>query len=107
TGARNRGIGLERLAEWMATAPARVFGLGDRKGVIAPGRDADLVVFDAEATTIVDARALEHRHAVTLYDGLTLCGRVESTWLRGRRVFRDGGFTAGPSGRTLMAAGHR
>jgi allantoinase len=102
TEARRRSIGLDRVVEWMARRPANLVGLAGRKGAIAPGCDADLVVFDAEATFTVDARALEHRHPITPYDGRTLAGRVEATWLRGSPVFCDGSLVGPPSGRTLL-----
>jgi allantoinase len=102
TEARNRGIGLDRVVQWMAQRPAQLVGLAGRKGAIAPGYDGDLVIFDAEATFTVDVRALEHRHPITPYEGRTLAGRVDATWLRGCPVFRDGGFLGPPSGRTLL-----
>jgi allantoinase len=102
TEARRRGIPLDRVVQWMAERPAQLVGLSGRKGAIAPGYDADLVVFDAESTFTVDARALEHRHPITPYVGRTLVGRVEATWLRGAPVFRDGGFVGPLSGRTLL-----
>jgi allantoinase len=102
TEARRRDIGLDRVVQWTAQRPTELVGLAGRKGAIAPGYDADLVVFDAEATFTVDARALEHRHPITPYDGRTLTGRVEATWLRGSPVFRDGAFRGPPSGRTLL-----
>ena len=67
TGARRRGFGLADLARWMCAAPARLAGLADRKGAIAPGHDADLVVWDPEASFTVDATALHHRHKITPY----------------------------------------
>jgi allantoinase len=102
TEARRRGVTVDRVVEWMAHRPAQLVGLAGRKGAIAPGNDADLVVFDAKATFTVDARALEHRHPITPYDGRTLAGRVVATWLRGSPVFRDGDFPGPPSGRTLL-----
>jgi allantoinase len=102
TEARHRGIGLDHVIQWMAQRPAQLVGLTGRKGAIAPGYDGDLVVFDAEATFTVDARALEHRHPITPYEGRTLAGRVDATWLRGSPVVRDGGFLQPPSGRTLL-----
>jgi allantoinase len=104
--ARRRGVSLGQVVEWMAARPAQLVGLGRRKGQIAQGFDADLVVFNADETFTVDAKALEHRHPVTPYDGRVLAGRVESTWLRGRLVFRGGGFPARPWGRILRSSSH-
>jgi allantoinase len=101
TGARARGFGVERLADWMAAAPARLAGLAGRKGAIAVGRDADLVLFDPDAAFRVDAAALHHRHAISPYHGRELRGRVRRTWLRGRPIFEDGRLAGPPMGETL------
>ncbi|MDT0344043.1 allantoinase AllB [Streptomyces litchfieldiae] len=93
TAARRRGHQLADVAHWMATAPARLAGL-ERKGAIAPGRDADFAVLDPEATFTVDPAALHHRNPVTAYAGRTLHGVVRATWLRGRLVAEDGAVTA-------------
>jgi allantoinase len=80
TEARRRGHGLADVARWMAQAPAALVGLA-RKGRIAAGADADLVVFAPDAPYTVGE--LHHRHAVTPYAGRELTGVVRSTWLRG------------------------
>jgi allantoinase len=80
TGARARGIGLESVVRWMATAPARLAGLS-AKGAIAVGRDADLVAFAPDERWTVGR--LEHRNPVTPYAGRELVGAVRRTWLRG------------------------
>ncbi|KAB8168008.1 allantoinase AllB [Streptomyces sp. 3MP-14] len=85
TAAAERGHGLADVARWMATAPARLAGL-HHKGAIAPGHDADLAVFDPEATFTVDPATLHHRNPVTAYAGRTLRGVVRATWLRGTRI---------------------
>jgi allantoinase len=80
TGARARGVGLDQVVRWMATAPARLAGLS-RKGAIAVGKDADLVAFAPdEGWTVGD---LAHRNPVTPYSGRALVGAVRRTWLRG------------------------
>jgi allantoinase len=100
TVARRRGVPVERLARWLAAAPAELAGLR-HKGRIAPGCDADLVVFDPDAAFVVDPSRLHQRHPVTPYAGRELCGRVETTWLRGRRVFDHGSLLGSPTGRVL------
>jgi allantoinase len=87
TGMRARGIALERLAGWMCAAPARLLGISARKGALAPGHDADLVVWDPEAEFVVTEGLLLHRHKLTPYLGARLAGVVHSTWLRGECVY--------------------
>jgi len=80
TGARARGIGLDRVVQWMAEAPARLAGLSG-KGAIAVGKAADLVAFAPEERWIVGD--LQHRNPLTPYTGRSLVGAVRRTWLRG------------------------
>ena len=87
TGARHRGVTLERLVEWMSAAPARLAGLGHRKGAIAPGFDADLVLLDPDARFTVHPTALLHRHPITPYAGRALFGVVVQTHVAGRLVY--------------------
>jgi allantoinase len=101
TGAAAREIPLERLAVWLSASPARLAGLGGRKGRIAVGLDADLVVWDPDAEGTVDAKTLYHRHPVTPYDGRRLRGRVMTTLVRGTIVFDKGDFANAPMGVTL------
>ena len=85
TEAQQRGVTLSQVASWMAEGPARIAGVPD-KGQLAPGNDADLVIFDPEATWTVDAGSLHHRNPITPYDKRELSGQVVSTWLRGQQV---------------------
>ncbi len=101
TAARERGHSLADLAQWMSAAPACLVGLDGSKGAIAPGRDADLVLFDPDASFTVDPSALYHRHPVTPYAGLVLHGVVRATYLRGRMAWDGRGFAARPAGRLL------
>ena len=107
TGARARGLGVERIAEWMSAAPARLAGLDRRKGRIAVGYDADLVIWDPDAEVVVDAATLQHRHPITPYHGMRLRGRVHATILRGEVIFQmeagsgDPAFAGSPRGRVL------
>lgn len=99
TGARERGRTLMDVSRWMARHPALLAGLS-RKGRIAPGCDADLVVFDPDVSWTVDLKALRQRHPVTPYAGLALRGRVLRTFVRGMCVY-DGDRFSEPRGRWL------
>jgi allantoinase len=104
TGARTRGLSLEDVVRWTAAAPARLAGLAGAKGAIAAGCDADLVLWDPEAESIVDATRLHHRHAVTPYAGMRLRGRVTATLLAGAFIYRDGEIVGAPRGRWIGPA---
>jgi allantoinase len=103
TEARHRGYTPRNLARWMSAAPADLAGLAGCKGAIAPGRDADLIVWDAEAEFEVKAENLHHRHKLTPYAGRRLAGVVEATYLRGVKVYdrTAHGFPAGPAGKIV------
>jgi allantoinase len=102
TEARRRGIGVERLAAWMSDAPARLAGQAGRKGRLEAGYDADIVIWDPDASFTVDPAALQHRHPVSPYAGATLHGVVHRTILRGREVFDGRAFPSGPIGQLLL-----
>jgi allantoinase len=99
--ASERGHSFEELSRWLSAAPADLAGLSERKGRIAPGLSADLVIWDPEAEFVVEAEGLEHRHKATPYDGRRLKGVVETTILRGRPVYRPGHFAA-PAGQAIL-----
>ena len=102
TDARDRGMGPERIAEWMSAAPSRLAGLWGRKGALAVGCDADFVVFDPDAELRVDPAALHHRHPVTPYAGSVFSGVVRATYVRGMKVYDDGRFPGDPAGRLIL-----
>ncbi len=97
TAAHSRGFDVAAIAQWMCDQPARLASLDDRKGAIAVGRDADLVIWDPDRTFKVDGEKLHQRHGLTPYQGRTLHGVVEQTYVRGRCVYDNGDFAA-PSG---------
>jgi allantoinase len=101
TQARERGCALSDLAAWMSTAPAALAGLSGRKGLIAPGYDADLVVWDPDGEFTVDAGRLQQRHKLTPYAGRRLRGVVHATYLRGERVWDRGRLVKSGSGLVL------
>jgi dihydroorotase-like cyclic amidohydrolase len=84
-------IGVERMVDLLATTPARLFGL-PAKGAVEVGRDADLVLFDPEATRTIRQSELHHVGDFTPYEGREVRGAVRSVFLRGTAVIRDGSF---------------
>ena len=102
TGVLRRGLGLAELARWRSEGPARLAGLADRKGSLAVGRDADLVLWNPESTFRVDPAELHHRHPVSPYGGCELAGVVQATYLRGQCVYERGTFPAAAAGRLLV-----
>lgn len=105
--AHNRGVDLPTLSRWLSTAPARFAGLSARKGEIAVGRDADLVVWDPDACCEVGAEDLHFKHKVSPYIGQTLRGQVLQTWLRGACAYTcdspdNKGFVTPPRGRPVL-----
>jgi allantoinase len=99
TEASQRGFTQRDIALWMAERPARLAGFDSRKGRIAAGYDADLVVFDTDAEFVVTRDVLHYRHAISPYMGETLRGRVKATYLRGEPVFAEGQFPGRNRGR--------
>ncbi|TWT76111.1 Allantoinase [Posidoniimonas polymericola] len=90
TEAHRRGHSLEQVVEWLSAAPARLVGI---KCGILPGADANLVVFDSDATFTVRGEQLLHRHKLTPYEGRDLRGVVRQTLLRGRDAAAGEGRT--------------
>jgi allantoinase len=103
TEAHVRGFSLTDIARWLAQAPAKLVGCQLQKGKIAPGYDADLVVFDEASDFMVTRERLHHRHAFSPYLGENLKGEVKATYVRGRLVFAQNAFCGNPRGRELVA----
>jgi allantoinase len=104
TDARARGHGPERLAQWLCAGPARLVGLESRKGAIAPGCDADLVLWHPEEEFVVEEDMLRHRHRLSPWLGRRLSGVVQATYLRGERVHPRGAPGEPERGRLLSRA---
>ncbi len=102
TGARERGISLNHLVAWLAAAPARLVRLENRKGALKVGCDADIVVWRPEAQFQVAAELLHHRHKLTPYAGQLLRGVVETTYLRGVKIYERGEFLNEAAGALLL-----
>jgi dihydropyrimidinase len=97
-----RGLPVERLAEVACANPARAFGHYPRKGVIAPGSDADLLVWDPGAETIITADTFDDHTGDSVYTGERLAGRVRDVLLGGRVLVRQGRFVGTASAGTYL-----
>ena len=98
---RRRNHTLEHLVRWMSSRPALLAGLEKRKGAIAAGYDADVVVWNPKQKFVVRPEMLFHRHKVTPYTGETLSGVVEGTFLQGEMIYDRGRFLDSPRGELL------
>ena len=82
-----RELTLSQLSHWTSAAPAHLAGLATHIGSIEPGKHANLIAFDPEATSTLTEAMLHYRHKISPYLGETLRGQVRTTWLRGHPVF--------------------
>ena len=89
-------ITLNRMVELLATNPAKLFGLYPRKGTIAPGSDADLVIFDPTKTKTITAADQRSKSDYNLYEGTTVTGDVETVLVRGTVVVDEGELRVEP-----------
>ncbi|MGZ8599914.1 MAG: amidohydrolase family protein, partial [Actinomycetota bacterium] len=81
-----------RFVQLVATAPAKMFGLYPRKGTIAPGSDADIVVFDPEHERTISAETHHMNVDYSCFEGMTVKGLPEIVLQRGAVLVRDGEF---------------
>ena len=95
-GVRTGKISLNRFVELTSTSPAKIFGLFPRKGTIAPGSDADIVIFDPEKKTTLSAKTQHMKVDYNPYEGREVTGVTETVISRGkvdhrrREVHRQG-----------------
>ena len=75
---------------------AKVFGLYPRKGTVAVGSDADLVIFDPEKRHVISAATQHSRSDYNLYEGTEVTGKVETVFLRGQTLVEGGELVARP-----------
>src|SRR5947207_13371607 len=83
-------ISVNLIVELIATAPARMFGLFPRKGTIAPGSDADVVIFNPNVERTLSARTHHMNVDYSCYEGMTVKGLPEVVMQRGNALVRDG-----------------
>jgi dihydropyrimidinase len=95
-GVRSGRISLNRMVELLATNPARLFGLYPRKGTIAVGSDADLVVFDPDRAVTISASTHHSKSDYSLYEGTSVTGAPDVVLLRGQVLVENDELVASP-----------
>jgi dihydropyrimidinase len=90
-------ISLPRWVDVACTTPARMFGLYPRKGTIAPGSDADVVVYDPSATTTLGVATHHMNIDHSAYEGIKVQGKVDTVLSRGRVLVEGDRFTGSPT----------
>jgi len=96
TGVTTGRISLHRFVSLTSASPARLFGLYPRKGTIAVGSDADLLVLDPQLRRTIDGSSMRSRAGYSAYDGREVCGWPRFTISRGDVVLEDGEVLAKP-----------
>ncbi|MEP6636770.1 MAG: allantoinase AllB [Acidobacteriota bacterium] len=102
TEARKRGFSILHMFEWLCRAPAELVGFGARKGSLVVGGDADIVIWNPEQSFRVESGAIHHRHKLTPYEGQILNGVVQTTFLRGQKVYDAGELSPNAAGQFLI-----
>ncbi len=95
-GVRHGRISLNRMVELLATNPAKLFGLYPRKGTIAVGSDADIVIFDPQRTHTISAATHHSKSDYNLFEGTEVTGTPELVLLRGQVLVENGELVASP-----------
>ena len=97
-GVKTGKISLNRFVQLTATAPAKMFGLFPKKGTIAVGSDADLVLFDPNKQHVLSATNHHSNVDYSLFEGRSVTGKVERVFLRGELIV-DGDHWLGKKGK--------
>ena len=100
-GVAKKKIGLGAMCRVLAENPAKLYGLFPRKGVLAPGSDADIVVYDPNADHVIRAEDMVGAADYNPYEGVVTKGSIRQVWLRGKPAVSSGKVLAGPDGKYL------
>lgn len=100
--AQSRGFTLQDVAMWLSQRPAEMCGLGQIKGQIALGYDADLIVWNPHKVFRIDKKLIRYRNKMTPYEGREVRGYVEKTYLRGQLIYEHGHYQGTARGKALL-----
>ena len=101
-GVATRKISLATMCKALSENPAKLYGMFPRKGIIAPGADADIVVYDPQADHILRAEDMVSRAGYTPYEGFVTRGCVSQVWLRGNLMVENGHVIGQQMGRYMV-----
>ena len=87
-------LSLNRFVEIVSTAPARIFGMYPKKGTLAPGSDADIVVWDAKAAHTISAKTHNMRVDYSMFEGFQVRGKPRQVFSRGELIVENGKYIA-------------
>ena len=102
TECKARGFSMDQLINWMSTEPAKFIGKDRQKGQISPGYDADLVCWNPDKKYIIQKEAIHHKNKLTPYEGESLYGIVNTTFLRGQKIYEYGEKFGKPTGKIVL-----
>lgn len=92
-GVNGKRFSANRFVQLVATAPAKLFGLYPKKGTIAVGSDADIVVFDAKEEMTISAKTHHMRVDYSMFEGIKVTGVAKTVMSRGKVIVENGKFT--------------
>lgn len=102
TKAKERGIGLEKISEWMSESTSKLVSLERTKGKIEIGKDADFVIWNPDEKFIVEPDLLHHKNKISAYHHEELYGTVKATFVRGELVYNNEKFSDLPMGKSIL-----
>jgi len=91
-------LSLNRFVEIVSTAPARIFGMYPKKGTLAPGSDADIVIWDPKAEHLISAKTHNMRVDYSMFEGFRVRGNARQVLSRGELIVENGRYL-GKAGR--------
>ena len=101
-GVGRKNLNLAQMCKVLSENPARLYGLFPRKGVLRRGSDADIVVYDPEASHVIRADDCVANVDYNPYEGFVTSGSISQVWLRGRLAVENGTVLDGPEGKYMV-----
>lgn len=101
-GVTTRRISLATMCKVLSENPAKLYGCYPRKGVLRPGSDADIVVYDPQADHVIRAEDMVGKAGYTPYEGFVTRGSIAQVWLRGHPVVDHGAVLSGGEGKYIV-----